>query len=604
MNRKRIMSFATMLIMGFTATNAKVQFKGLVRKSQDSIQKENANRLSDVISNTEVIRYSNLAIQKASKTAFQLSNYLTLNKIFGSVRVQMLQQPSTRIFEYAFKAKFPASQESTSLIYPRARMYPMIEQEAWATYKGKSNIYRISSVFLWVSGFIAVFNIWPFFKTHSFNQRFIPETFIIRKKSIVSQFDRRIENVWDERFAFSLYKKAKINSTLLNLFSITSIDKNISSNLLTSVSTTNTLQTNSNTYIITNKELKSYITISKQLLNNYQLKNKVKQMKLQFINLFFINYLDQLVNTNVSINIKPILSFSQKFTQRIIIIAKVVLNRIGNLVLNIESFIFITDKENMATQFLLIRINSVVQFIFQTLNKLIRPYNRTIQAILLSWKNQSQQIQEKIELNFSLLKVFSNPNPPKQVILKSYFLKTKVIQKSIKFKEEIAETLHIFKHSVFIYLARLSLILGHIKKDIIFKNRGAKRLIIPFHFDLDYVKRTIDTNKLCAIYPRSDYKNKMLKSTSQIQMKKDNRDLFQQYYKVRLAIKNLNQTAHKYLQTVFFILMNQVLQNLQVIALLIKQKKNTQIALHIEGFFENEKEMRFSIKLNKELSYL
>ena len=95
-------------------------------------------------------------------------------------------------------------------------------------------------------------------------------------------------------------------------------------------------------------------------------------------------------------------------------------------------------------------------------------------------------------------------------------------------------------------------------------------------------------------------------SISQIQMKKDNRDLFQQYYKVRLAIKNLNQTAHKYLQTVFFILMNQLLQNLQVIALLIKQKKNTQIALHIEveGFFENEKEMRFSIKLNKELSYL
>nr|WKT07562.1 hypothetical protein [Klebsormidium nitens] len=604
MNRKRTMSLATMLIMGFTATKAKVQFKGLVRKSQDSIRKENASRLSDVISNTEVVRYSNLAIQKASKTAFQLSNYLTLNQIFGSVRAQMLQQPSTRIFEYAFKAKFPASQESTSLIYPRARMYPIIEQEAWATYKGKSNIYRISSVFLWVSGFIAVFNIWPFFKTHSFNQRFIPETFITRKKSILSQFDRRIENVWDERFAFSLYKKAKINSTLLNLFSITSIDKNISSNLFTSVLTNNTSQTNSNTYIINNKELKSYITISKQLLNNYQLKNKVKQMKLQFINLFFINSLDQLVNKDVPINIKPILSFSQKFTQRIIIIAKVVLNRIGNLVINIESFIFITDKENMATQFLLVRIDSVIQFISQTLNKLIRPYNQTIQTILLSWKNQSQQIQKRIELNFSLLKVFSSPNPPKQVILKSYFLKTKVVQKSIKFKEEIAEALHIFKHSVFIYLGRLSLILGRIKKDIIFKNRGAKRLIIPFNLDLDYVKRTIDTNKLCAIYPRSDYKNKMLKSTSQIQMKKDNRDLFQQYYKVRLAIKNLNQTAHKYLQTVFFILMNQLLQNLQVIALLIKQKKNTQIALHIEGFFENEKEMRFSIKLNKELSYL
>ena len=225
MNRKKTMSFATMLIMGLTATNTKVQFKSLVRKSQDYIRKENTSRSSNIVLNSELTKYSNLAVQKASKTAFQLSNYLTLNKMFGSVRAQMLQQPSTRIFEYAFKAKFPASQESTSLIYPRARMYPMIEQEAWATYKGKNNIHRISSIFLWVSGFIALFNVWPFFKTHSFNQRFVPETFITRKKSILYQFDRRIENVWDEQFAFSLYKKTKIHSTLplLNLFSITSI---------------------------------------------------------------------------------------------------------------------------------------------------------------------------------------------------------------------------------------------------------------------------------------------------------------------------------------------------------------------------------------------
>lgn len=602
MNRKKTMSFATILIMGLTATNARVQFKGLVRKSQDYIRKENINRLSDAISNTELVRYSNLAIQKASKTAFRLSNYLTLNKMFGSVRTQMLQQPSTRIFEYAFKAKFPASQESTSLIYPRARMYPMIEQEAWATYKGKNNIHRISFIFLWISGFIAVLNVWPFFKTHSFNQRFVPETFITRKKSILYQFDRRIENVWDERFAFSLYRKTKIHSTfpLLNLFSITNIEKNISSNLLTSVSSNNILQTNNNIYIINKKELKNYIKVSKQLIKNYQLKNKVKQVKLQFINSFFINCWGQFFNKDVPINIKPILSFSHKFTQRIVIIAKILLNRIGHLVMNIENFI--TDKENTATQFLLVRIDFLVQLISQTLNKLIRPYNLRIQAVSLSWKNQSQQVQKRIELNFSFLKVFFSPNQIKQIILKSYFLKTKVVQKSIKLKEQIAEAFHIFKHKVFMYLARMSLILVRIKKDIIFKNRGAKQLIVPFY--LDYVKRTIDVNQLCAIYHRSDYKNKMLKSISQIQMKKDNRYLFQRFYKVKLAIKNLNQTAHKYLQIVFSIMINQLLQNLQVIALWINQKKNTQIALHIENFFENEKEINSLMKLNKEFSYL
>lgn len=595
------MSFATMLIMGLSATNAKVQFKCLVRKSQDYIRKENTSRSSNIVLNTELTKYSNLAVQKASKTAFQLSNYLTLNKMFGSVRAQMLQQPSTRIFEYAFKAKFPASQESTSLIYPRARMYPMIEQEAWATYKGKNNIHRISSIFLWISGFIALFNVWPFFKTHSFNQRFVPETFITRKKSILYQFDRRIENVWDERFAFLLYKKTKIHSTLplLNLFSITSIEKNISSNLLTSIKSNNISHTNSSIYIINKKELKNYIKVSKQLINNYQLKNKVKQVKLQFINSFFINCWGQCFNKDVPINIKPILSFSQKFTQRIVIIAKILLNRIGHLAMNIESFI--TDKENIATQFLLVRIDFLVQIISQTLNKWIGPYNLPIQAVLLSWKNQSQQIQKRIKLNFSFLKFFSSPNQMKQIILKSYFLKTKVVQKSIKLKEQIAEALHLVKHSIFIYLARMSVILVRIKKEIIFKNGSAKPLIVPFH--LDYVKRTIDANQFCAIYHRSDYKDKMLKSIFQIQLKKDNRYLFQRYYKVRLAIKNLNQTAYKYLQTFFFILMNQLLQNLQVIALLLNQKKNMQIALHIETFFKNEKEIHSVMKLNKELSY-
>ena len=145
-----------------------------------------------------------------------------------------------------------------------------------------------------------------------------------------------------------------------------------------------------------------------------------------------------------------------------------------------------------------------------------------------------------------------------------------------------------------------------IKKDIIFKNGSTKQLIVPFHFyvDLDYVKRKTDANQLYAISHRWDYKNKMLKLVPQIQIKKDSKYLFQRYYKVRLAIKNLNITTNKYFQKVFSILMNQLLQNLQIITLLINQKKNKQIALHIEGFFENEKEINSSIEFNKKLSYL
>lgn len=596
------MSFATMFIMNLTATNAKTQVKGLIRTSQDFIRKENANRLSDSISNTELVRYSNLAIQKASKTAFQLSNYLTLNTIFGSVRAQMLQQPSTRIFEYAFKAKFPASQESTSLIYPRARMYPMIEQEAWAIYKGKNNIHRISFIFLWISGFIAILNVWPFFKTHPFNQRFIPEILLTRKKTILYQFDRRIEKVWDERFTSLLYKKIKIHSTLQNLFCITNIEKNNFSNLLTSVKIKNISQKNNNIYINNKKELKKYLTVSKQLLNNYKLKNKVKQIQLQRINQFFINGWGQLLNKDVPFCIKRIIFFSQKGTQRIAITAKVLLNKIGHLVINIESFI--TGRQNNIKQFLLVKINFLVLFISQTLNKLIRPYTLKIQAVLLSWKSEFQELQKRID--FRCVKIFSNSNQIKNVIFKSYFWKTKVAKNNIKFKEQIEDILNIFKHRLFIYLSKINLIFVRIKKDIIFKNGSTKQLIVPFHFyvDLDYVKRKTDANQLYAIYHRWDYKNKMLKSVPQIQIKKDSKYLFQRYYKVRLAIKNLNITTDKYFQKVFSILMNQLLQNLQIITLLINQKKNKQIALHIEGFFENEKEINSSIKFNKKLSYL
>jgi len=599
MSKKKNMSFATMLVMGLTATNSKIQFKGLVRKSQNYIRKKNTGDFSK-ISSIKFIQYSNLALEKANKTAFQLSNYLTVNKMFGSLRARMLQHPSTRLFEYAFKAKFIASQESTSLIYPRAHMYSILEQEARATYKGKSTFPQISFIFLWVSGFVALFNAWPFFKTHPFNKCFVPETFISRKKSILSDFDRQIENVWDKQFSFLLYKKTKIHSNLLNLFSIISVKKNISFNLLTSIKTNHISQINNKNYKMNKKELKSYLKVSKEFLNNYKLKAKVKQIKLTFINLSFINYWDQLLNSDMLIDIKRILSFSQKFTQQIVMTAKFIFNKIGNFVSAIE--IFIINKENIIIQFLLVKIDSLLQIFSHILNKLIRPYNIAIQNVSLSWKNHFQKLQQTI--HFRLIKIFSPINQIEEVILKISFWKTKGVKKNIKLKEQIENIFNIFKHGGLIYLTRMNFIYVYIKKNIIFKNKNSKQLKASFQFNLKLndVTKKIDKNKFYAIDDRPDYKNKVLRSTSKIKNINDNRYLFQCYYsKVRLEIKNINKKIFKYLQTVFFILINHFLQNLRVIAFLIKQEKKKQIAFYIENFFENEKKKHCLIKLNRKL---
>ena len=581
------MSFSTILVMSLTATNSKIQFKSLVRNSQNYIRKKNTSDFSKT-SNIKFIQYSNLALQKATKTAFQLSNSLTINKMFGSLRAKMLQHPSTRLFEYAFKAKFAASQESTSLTYPRAYMYPTLEQEVRATYKGKNTIHQISFIFLWVSGFMAVFNAWPFFKIHPFNKSFVPETFISRKQNILFEIDRRIENVWDKRFSFLLYKKTKIHSNLLNLFFITSIKKKISSNLLASVEANHISQTHINNYNTNKKELSNYLKVSKQLLNNYKLKAKVKQIKFKFINLSFINYLDQFLNSDVLINKKVRIFSSQKFIQQVVITTKLIFNKIGNCIIAIK--IFIVDKENIVTQ-----------FFSYVLNKLIQTYNIAIQNVPLSWKNQFQKLQQTID--FSPIKIFFTINQIKKEILKISFWKTKIVKKNIKLKEQVENMFNVFKHGVFVYLTKINLIYARIRKNITFKNKNTKRLTVSFQLDLkcNYGTKKIDENQFYATYRRPDYKNKILNSTPKIQITNDNRHLFQWYSKVKLKIKNINQKVFQYLQTVYFTLINHFLQNLQVIAFLIKQEKNKQIALYIEKFFENEKKNHSSIKLNRKL---
>jgi len=209
-----------MLIIGFGTNAAKVQFKNLVKQSQVYIQKKNKSALSAYISILEIEKMPNAVIQKANKIAFQLSNYLRPKAMFGSLRIQALQEPSIRLFQYASKAKLPASEESTSLIYPRAHMYPIFEQEIRGKYKAKSDIYQIYFALLCMSGAIAILMIWPYVKKYP--------SFIYQRKNkkilnIVQKKDRKRENATLKKRFFT----CETTKTKLNLLSILSAQNKI-----------------------------------------------------------------------------------------------------------------------------------------------------------------------------------------------------------------------------------------------------------------------------------------------------------------------------------------------------------------------------------------
>ena len=229
-----------MLIMGFGTSTAKVQFKYLVKQSRVYIQKKNRKNSSAYISTIEIEKMPNPVIQKANKIAFQLSNYLRPKAMFGSLRVQTLQQPSTRLFQYALQAKLPASEESTSLIYPRAHMYPIFEQEIRGKYKAKSDIYQVYSSFLWMSGAIAILMIWPYVKKHP---SFMYQIKNKRNLSIVQKKDRKGEKATlDKRFFICETTKTKFN-----LLSILSTQNKVFPKNFTYFFEENTLQINNNT---------------------------------------------------------------------------------------------------------------------------------------------------------------------------------------------------------------------------------------------------------------------------------------------------------------------------------------------------------------------
>lgn len=594
------MSLSTMLIMGLTANNAKVQFKSLVKNSQTYIHDENKSRLTNIVSKSELAKYSNLAIQKANKTAFHLSNHLTFNKIFGSVRDQMLQQTRTRIFEYAFKAKFPASQESISLIYPRARMYSILEQDLWTTYKGKNNINQIFSSFIWISGFIAVLSIWPFFKTHSSNQRFVPERFTTRKRSILPQLERRTKNSWDTYFL--LNKKAKDHLIFLNILPIT--NNNISSPFFTIISKSNISQTKSNFYITSKKDLNNdkYIKVSKKILHTYSLQNGSKQIKSQILNQF--RYWDPFSNKNLVFIINLIILFSRKLTQVSLKVVKSILYIIGTLMFNIKYFI--TNKNNIYIQYIRTISFSLLQSILQILNTFSESYNLPVQNVLLDWKNQ---LQKRIHFNKRFIKNYFNLNQIREIIFKNNFWKIKIVKKSSQLKEVFEQFLYKLKFKILIYLTKISLIFLPIKKNIPLKNIDFQLLTISFESTLDHIQKKLVKDEVCLINYSANSKDKRSNLTLQIQIKNNNKLISQRYYKIMFLIKSVNkqiykfqQIAYKYLKTVFFVIINKLLQNLQKITLLISKKKSKKIASYLETFFQKEKEMHPSIKFQKWLS--
>ena len=587
-----------MLIMGLTANNAKVQLKDLVQKSQIYIYNENKSCLSSIVSNHELAQYSNLAIQKANKTAFHLSNYLTFNKIFGSVRAQMLQQTRTRIFEYAFKAKFPASQESISLIYPRAQMYPILEQDIWTTYKGKNKINHIFSNFIWISGFIAVLSICPFFKTHPLNQRFVPERFTMRKRSIFSQLERRAENSWDT--SFSLNTKTKDHFIFFNLLPIT--NNKISFSFFTVISTiskSNISQTDKNISIINKKDLNNdkYIKASKKVLYNYSLKNCSKQMKLQFLNKFY--YSNPFLNKKNLSFIKLIIPFTRNLTQISLRITKAILSLIGTLTLHLKHFII--NKNNSFIQHIQTRFFSSLQSIFDILNKVYVNYNFSVQNKLLFWENQ---LQKRIDFNNLLTETFSSLGQIKEVSFKIYFLQIKIVKKYIQLKELFEPFLYNFKYKTFIYLRKMKLIFSSIKKYIILKNIDLKWFSISIESSLNRFQKQIVKDKVFMVNYSSNNKDQKSNLALGMEIKNCNQLIYLRYYKIISSIKQINkiiykiqQIVYKYLKKFILSLTSLLLQNLQKITLLINKKKSKEIALYIENFFTKEKGIYTSIKL-------
>nr|YP_010932614.1 hypothetical protein RMD55_pgp003 [Klebsormidium dissectum]WKT06473.1 hypothetical protein [Klebsormidium dissectum] len=581
------MSLVTLLITGLTTKNIKVQLKGLIQKSQTSIQRKTKSVSSTLTYDFQVTQFLNLSVQKAGKTAFQLSNHLEPSNIFGSVHGQLLQQPGTRLYEYAYKAKFPASQESTSLIYPRARMYPIFEQELWGQYKGKNTIQRICLVFLWMSGCMAILTIWPNFKNDLHNQWFVFEIQNTRKKSIFWQLDKRVENAWKKRF----YKTANIQ---LNLLTLLSKEIQMSSKILALSLKEILLETNVS---LKNKgQSKSFIKASKQILESYRfnkdLKNQNHFSGLEAKNSFSNVYLSRFVTKDLFLFIKQIIFFIRRSVPKIILISKDIIHLITNYIINIENIISLDN--NILFQRLQQKFSFLLQVFYQIFNKFIQSSKKPVQILRLSRKTQVQELQPRMNINATFLESFNFSDFITEVVWKILFWKALIVRNWIKLKEQFEQLFQQISHTVYIYFTKLFFIYEYLKKEITFKKRTTNLSFFSFLF---YANQRIAISKnmktLHFTHDLTNESSQLLNCTVQKNQQTFKKPISQRFYRLLFAIryltqaiKNTQRAAYQYLKIILFISFHQLLQNLNIITWSISKKQKKQIALHIESYIK------------------
>nr|WKT07777.1 hypothetical protein [Klebsormidium sp. TAA2-JRJ3pt] len=575
------MSLVTLLITGLTTKNIKVQLKGLIQKSQTSIQRKTISVSATLTYDFQVTQFLNLSVQKTGKTAFQLSNHLEPSKIFGSVHGQMLQHPGTRLYEYAYKAKFPASQESTSLIYPRARMYPIFEQELWGQYKGKNTIQRICLVFLWMSGCMSILTIWPHFKNDLHNRWFVFEIQNTRKKSIFWQLDKRVENAWKKRF----YKTANIQ---LNLLTLISKEIQMSSKILALSLKEILLETNIS--LKKKGQSKSFIKASKQILESYRFNKHLKKQNhysgLQAKNSFSNTYLSRFMTKDLFLFIKQVIWFSRISVPKIILISKNIIHRIINYIINIENLISLDN--NILFQRLQQKFSFFLQVFYQIFNKFIQSSKIPVQISRLSRKTQVQELEPKMKINSNFLENLNFSDFITEVAWKILFWKALIVQNWIKLKEQFEEFLQRVSHTVYIYFTKVFFIYEHLKKQITnfsffsFLFHANRRIAIPKNTKILYFTHDL-TNESSQLINFTVQKNK------QIFKKPISQRFYRLLFAIRYltqAIKNTQRAAYQYLKIILFISFHQLLQNLNIITWSISKKQKKQIALHIESYIK------------------
>nr|YP_010932520.1 hypothetical protein RMD54_pgp093 [Klebsormidium crenulatum]WKT06360.1 hypothetical protein [Klebsormidium crenulatum] len=579
------MSLVTTLIMGFTTKNTQVPFKCFIPKSQVYMRKKKIILLDNILSKFDTTKFTNTVTQKASRVAFKVFNYLKSNQIFKSIRGQMLQHPSTRIMEYAFKAKITASQESTHLIYPHVGMYPLFEQEIQTIYKGKGSLRQICSVFLWMTTALTILIILFSTDKYPFNLFFAPQILNKRKQSINCGLDRRNENAWKKRFCTN-----KENKVEFNLVSVLLTDNDdILSNFYTSLSKSTIPSSTVNNIQITHTR-KNCIKLSKQVLKISKLKNSSKK-KINFfvskhINQFLSSYGIELTNKNFLFFTKFIVAITRKLTNIIMVILKPIIQQVGNWILNHDKFI--NEKYNNQIKRVQQQICFLFYFVHSTLENFIQFYDQSMKNVLIRWKNPVKKAYKNLnDFYFNRMKIILPINFLNKNRFQPFFLKIIFLKNWIKIKQQLEDVLETFEYVSFFCFAKIQLILMFIKKTSFLKIEKSKTILQKgIKKERNWFIVNLRLHKIL--------KSKNLSSVVQLEIKEPNKLIYEQSFQVFLSIKRLNKTirnfqqaAIKYLQIIIFFMINRPSYSLKEIVSLINQKKHGQITLGIKKLIEN-----------------